>query len=129
MILFCDENVGTGVPHGLWGVGLEARALVDHGWRGRPDEWWLRRVATLGWLVFSYNLRMLKVQKERDVIIEEGVGIVFLTTGQARSANVLQLLLRRWPDLELLDATVPRPFARFLSPNGRIREKFRDYHL
>ena len=120
---------GRAYPMAFWGVGLEARALVDHGWRGRTDEWWLRRVGMLGWLVFSYNLRMLKVQREREVIIEERVGIVFLTTGQERPPNVLQLHVRRWSDIELLDNTVAKPFARFLSPNGRIRERFRDYHL
>ena len=79
--------------------------------------------------MFSYNKRMLKVKKERDVIIQEKVGIVFLTTGEEQSPSVLLRLLKKWPDLELLDNTTPRPFARFLSGNNRLLELFRDYQL
>ena len=129
MILFCDENVGTGIPHGLSGVGYRAIALVDLGWSGKPDVWWLERAGQRGWLVFSYNKRILKVKKERDVIIQEKVGIVFLTTGEEQSPSVLLRLLKKWPDLELLDNTTPRPFARFLSGNNRLLERFRDYQL
>ena len=129
MKLFCDENVGTGIPNALKGVGYDAVALVDYGWSGKPDVWWLKKAGQNGWLVFSYNMRMLKVQKERDAILNEKVGVVFLTRGVEQPASVLLRLLKKWPDLELLDKTTPRPFARFLSGNNRFLTQFRDYRL
>ena len=124
MILLCDEDVGTGVPNALRLVGFEALSLVGLGWGGRPDTEWLTRAGQNGWLVFSHNKKMLLVPSEKDTIIREHVGIVYLTTGEENPANVLKLLLNRWPALEALDATVQRPFVRFLRPDGHITERY-----
>ena len=80
-------------------------------------------------LVLSCNKKMLTVPSELQAIIDNKVGIVFLTTGEERPARVLLTLLRKWDALELLDDTEPRPFAKFLSPNGRISDSFRGIRL
>lgn len=129
MILLCDENVGTGVPNALKLVGYEAHALYDLGWGGTPDTQWLTRAGQNGWLVYSSNKKMLLVPSEKETIVREKVGIVFLTNGEERIAKVLQLLLSRWEFLDLLDKTEPRPFVRFLSPNGQNSSKYRHYRL
>ena len=129
MILLCDEDVGTGVPTALTAVGLDARSLVGMNWRGRPDEFWLERAGQNEWLVLSCNKRMLRVTAERNVILRERVGIVFLASGEERPKDVLLRLLKKWEDLELLWNTTARPFARFLSANNRIMEKYRDFRL
>ena len=72
---------------------------------------------------------MLTVPDERATIIREKVGVLFLTGGEENLANVLKLLLTKWDLLELLDNTEPKPFARLLSPHGRITTKFRQYEL
>ena len=129
MILLCDEDIGTGVPTALTAVGYDARALVRQGWGGRPDVEWLAWAGNAGMLVLSCNKKMLTVPSEHQAIVDNNVGIVFLTTGEERPARVLLTLLRRWNALEKLDSTVPRPFAKFLSPNGRISDSFRGIHL
>ena len=117
------------MPEALRLVGYHARALVRLGWGGRPDEEWLAWAGQQGHLVFSFNKRMLLVPRERDTIIREKVGIVFLTSGEEHPAAVLLLLLKKWPDLELLNDTEPRPFAKFLSPNGRFSDRYRRFQL
>ncbi len=129
MILLCDENVGVGIPTALTAVDLDARALVRVGWRGQQDREWLPRAGELQWLVFSYNKKQLLVPGERKAIIDNRVGIVYLTNGEEKPAKVLALLLKKWDDLELLDRTEPRPFARFLSPNGYLRDTYKHYSL
>ena len=124
MILLCDEDIGTGVPTALTAVGHDARALVRVGWGGKPDVEWLAWAGNAGMLVLSCNKKMLLVPTERQAIIDSGVGIVFLTTGEERPARVLLTLLRVWDRLAELDSSEPRPFARFLSPNGRISDRF-----
>ena len=62
---------------------------------------------------------MLKVTSERDTVIRENVGIVFLTRGEEQPARVLLRLLQKWTDLEVLWETTDRPFARFLSANNK----------
>ena len=69
------------------------------------------------------------MEAERATIVRERVGIVFLTTGEEHPPIVLSRLLKKWPDLEVLWKATPRPFARFLSANNRLTEKFRDYLL
>ena len=96
---------------------------------GLPDEFWLKKAGQNGWLVLSCNKRMLKVNAERDTIVRENVGIVFLTSGQEQPRKVLLRLLRKWPDLEILWNTTERPFARFLLANNRLTDEFRGHRL
>ena len=129
MILFCDEDVGTSIPRELNLVGCETKYIHGLGWDGRPDTFWLTEVGRNGWLAFSYNKKILTVPSERAAIINERVGIVFLTSGQEYLRNVLKLLLTKWEYFESLWDTTNRPFARFLSPRGRMTSIYRDYYL
>jgi len=129
LILLCDEDVGTSVPKALNLVGCETKYLRELGWAGKPDIEWLAKAGQNEWLVFSYNKKILKVPSERETIIREKVGIIFLTNGTEYNRNVLRLLLAKWDTFELLWSTVERPFARFLSPNGRLSDKYKDYQL
>ena len=129
MTLFCDEDVGTKVPRALHLVGCDALSLVDVGWGGRPDIWWLELAGRKGWLTLSCNKKQLRVPEERRAIRENGVGIVYLTTGEEQLPKVLRLLLTKWEVLSKLDAEEARPFARFLSPNGRLTATYRGLSL
>lgn len=129
MILLCDEDFGSGVPTALSAIGYDARSLAQMGWRGQPDVAWLARAGDLGMLVLSCNEKILLVPSARRTIIDAGVGIVFLTTGEERPERVLLTLIRKWDALETLDSTEPRPFARFLSPNGKISDSYRGLAL
>ena len=129
MNLLCDEDIGTGVPIALRAVGYQASALRRLNKGGRPDVEWLEWAGRQGFLIFSCNKKMLLVDDERATIIREEVGIVFLNNGEEYPARVLRLLLAKWNDLELLDKTEPRPFAKFLSMNGRFSNQYRHFSL
>ena len=129
MILLCDEDVGTGVPRALAWVGYSAHSLYDCGLANTPDTDWLTIAGRGGLLVFSRNRRMLRVPHERQTIVDERVGIVFLTTGEESPATMLRVLLNRWNALELLDSTLPKPFARFLTPRGQLLHSHRNLRL
>ncbi len=124
MILLCDENLGK-IPLALSLVGCDARHFKTLGWSGKKDVEWLPWVGQTEWLLFSCNKKQLTVPSERNAIIQNKVGVVYLTHGEENPAKVLMLLLRKWEVLELLWDTIERPFARFLHPNGRITDKFK----
>ena len=124
MRLLCDEDVGTAVPGALSSVGCDATSMQSLGWRGRPDAEWLPDAAAEGYLVFSRNKRMLLIPDERDAIVENGLGIVFLTSGRETPRNMLLLLLKRWDWLEEIDR-LPKPFVYFLSPSNRATTSHR----
>ena len=122
MILMCDEDVGSRVPGALKLVGLQTISLADNAWKGMIDLAWLQKAGEAGWLAFSCNRAMLDVPAEREAIVNYSVGIVFLTSGHEHPRDTLRLLLNKWKWLELIDSTVLRPFAYYLSPSGRVRD-------
>ena len=98
--------------------------MYDIGWRTRPDVAWLPDAAAEGYLVFSNNKRMLLAPEEKAAIEANNLGIVFLTNGEERVADVLRLLLNKWKWLEEIDRQ-PKPFVYFLSPKGRVTTSYR----
>ena len=121
MIFVCDEDIGTRVPRALNLVERDALSFRETGLLGVPDVDWLTEAGANQWFVFSCNKAMLTVPIERDTIIREKVGIVFLTGGQERLANTLRLILRKWDWFEYVDSTVGRPFAYLLYQNGSTK--------
>ena len=123
-LLRSSPAAGTTVPKALNLVRLgPVRAVRAHyHQQSVTDVTWLTDVGRQGWLAFSCNKRILTVQEERETIIREQVGIVFLTSGQEYAASVLRLVLNRWQWLEDIDQHVPRPFVFYLYPNGRRKQ-------
>lgn len=123
MILFCDENAGTRVPQALHLVRLPVLWVVKrYGTGGVTDVRLLTDAGRNGWLVFSCNIQMLNVEEERDTLLREGVGIVFLTSGQEHIDQVLRVLLNKWRWLEQIVREVPRPFAFTMTINGATKQ-------
>jgi hypothetical protein len=122
MKLLCDENIGTRVPYALNLVDLDAVSSHQAHLLGATDVEWLKVVAKKKYLAFSCNKDMLYIPEERDAIIAEKVGIIFLTSGQEQLANTLRLLLSKWKWFETIDMLVPRPFVYYLYPTGQSRK-------
>lgn len=122
MILYFDEDVGTRVPKALKLVGLKVVGAVSSGAISEPDIQWLGRIGEKGWLGLSCNKNMLDVPEEKDSIIYNSVGIVFITSGNLHPKDKLLLILRKWQWLEAIDLGVNRPFAFYLYPSGQIRK-------
>ena len=71
--------------------------MADSGFGlGKVDVEWLRDVGKRGWLAFSCNKKMLLVPSERECIIKNKVGVIFLTSGEEYPAKVLRLLLSQY---------------------------------
>ena len=127
MILFFDEDMGTAIPKFLRGADedvdvlwLRARFPNDNDPR-RQDIGWLEEAGREGWLVVSCNKSMLKVEYERQAIVQHSVGVVFLASGQIGRLPMMSAILRKWDWLKSLDLTVPRPFVHYLYASGRTR--------
>jgi hypothetical protein len=121
--LLCDEDIGTRVPKALTLVRYRTMSIAQKGWTSWKDPKWLALAGNKKWLVFSCNKRMLKVAEERNAIIQNNVGIVFLTNGEEHLPRVLKLLLMKWEWLNYIDENEPRPFAYFLYPTGQYKKQ------
>jgi hypothetical protein len=122
LIPYFDENLGINIPRALKLLNLPAipGASKRYG-AGQVDIDYLKRAGQKGWLAISANKRMLEVPDERDTIINEKVGIVFLTDGNMLRPALMLLLLRKWSWFEEIDANEERPFVYYLYPYGKKR--------
>jgi hypothetical protein len=120
--LYCDEDVGTRVPKALKLVGLQVVSAVSSGATSEPDIQWLSRIGKKGWLGLSCNKNILDVPEEKDAIVFNNVGIIFITSGNLHPREKLLIILKKWNWLELIDSTEQRPFAFYLYPSGQSRK-------
>jgi len=91
VILFFDNDIGRGVPDALHSVDIRVLSVLRRYRRGNtPDTRWLRDAGQNGWLVISCNKDILNVDEERELIISERVGFVFLTSGQDKAREILK---------------------------------------
>ena len=123
MIPYFDENIGIKIPEALKLLGLRAipGASKRYG-AGQTDIDYLQRAGRKGWLAISANKRMLEVPDEKDAIINEKVGIVFLTDSHMSRPALMLLILRKWTWLTEIDTNELRPFAYYLYPYGKVRK-------
>lgn len=123
MIPYFDENIGIKIPEALKLLGLKVIPGVSKRYGGgQGDIDYLKRTGQKSWLAISANKRMLEVQDEKDTIIREKVGIVFLTDGHMRRPAMMLLLLKKWGWFERIDKNEERPFAYYLYPYGKMRK-------
>jgi hypothetical protein len=128
LILLCDENLGK-IPRALSLVGLDTRDFLDLGWSGKKDEVWLPWVGQNQWLLLSCNKKQLTVPSECNAILQNNVGVIYLTSGTEFPAKILLLILRKWELLEVTWQQTEKPFARFLHPDGKLSIKYKHFQL
>ena len=66
---------------------------------------------------------MLNRPGELNAIVANNIGIVFLTGGQQPAESVIELLSNSWSLLEELHNNTSRPFVRFLTTDGKLRQR------
>ena len=66
---------------------------------------------------------MLDDSDEKQAIIDNDLGVVFLTSGQQPVDDLIRLVTDSWGQLERLHYNTPRPFLRFLTMTGNLRER------
>ena len=74
-------------------------------------------------LILTRDRSMLDNSNEKQAIIDNNLGVVFLTAGQQSVEDLIRLVVNSWDQLEHLHDTTPRPFVRFLTTTGNLRER------
>ena len=124
MILICDENLSSRISDALQQRGLDARSFKSLGWLSDDDSVWLPRIPDISEsLVVSRDRMMSNRPGELNAIVANNIGIVFLTGGQQPVESVIELLSNSWSLLEELHNNTSRPFVRFLTTDGKLRQR------
>ena len=124
MKIFIDEDTGVGVAKALYELKIATVDWIGSGRnipKGTPDEQWIPYVGRGQFLLLSCNTGILESETQRNLLIQEKVGAVFITSGQITRLQLMQFLMRRWDWLVALYETQPRPFAYLTPINGRPR--------
>lgn len=112
------------MPNALRQQGYDVLSFQDLGWLGESDVNWLPKAGLLqDVLILSRDRMMLQKREELEAIRDNGLGMVFLTSGQQPMESVIPLVISSWEQLEELHNNTPRPFVRFLTTTGNLRER------
>jgi len=78
-VFFTDRDLGKSIPNALRAAGYTAERHDDHFPDTRTkDLVWLPAVAARGWIAFSHNKAIRRVEEERDAAMRAGLALFFL---------------------------------------------------
>jgi PIN like domain len=121
LIFYFDASIQQPVAHALtmvrgdvlWAGGPGAPA------RDTPDEEWLPLAGANGWIVIGRDKRIRYRPREKQAVIDHKVAMFALTAaGNFTKWKVLDLLVRRWPQIEGTARTTEAPYIYAVTLNG-----------
>lgn len=72
----------------------EARSLASLGYLGIADAEWLPQVALMDdAVILSRDLNLVRKRGEKQVIIDNRIGVILLTGGQSYADKIMELVL------------------------------------
>lgn len=121
MILLCDENISPLIVNEVNLLGYTARSFRDLGWLGASEDRWMPLAAQMtDTLILTYDLNIFRRDQQRPRIVNNNVGVVFLTGANETFDSKISLITSSLPALEKLHSNTSKPFAWFLYPDGRL---------
>lgn len=127
MKLFFDRNSGRRFPQILRDLRIPAEILIYHEIFPQqdaiPDDIWLSRAGTEGWIVISHESKWQRVPAERQAIIQHQVGCFSLWGASAVQWKKARALLRAFEEIQRIATSEPRPFLYRIIDSGRIERK------
>lgn len=130
MILILDENLNPLVADELTRIGYPATSFRDLGWLGLPDDIWLPLASRMpDSLILTCDLNIFRRGRQRSRIIDNDVGLVFLTGANETTEAKTTLIVSSCRLLSQVHEDTPRPFAWFLHPDGRLLDNLNGERL
>jgi hypothetical protein len=88
-----------------------------------PDDLILDYAAAWDYTVVTRDRAMRKSPHFQALLRARKLGVVFVSTGNARQLNawqIAQLIVRAWDDIEQFTSMHPRPFLALVQGNARV---------
>lgn len=107
-----DAHLPPGLVEALTVLGQPAEHVNSLFPPGTPDERWIRYAGERSWCIVSRDVNITRRPHELAALREFGVGAFFLLPGKRspRLCEVIQTIIRHWPELKRLARTEQRPF-------------------
>ena len=87
------------------------------------DTQWLPMVGQANWLAVLRDKKIRTRPAERQALIDGGVGaFIFMQRSNPTKWEYLKLLVRRLEDMEVIFASIPRPFIYGIDRAGALKQ-------
>ena len=118
---FFDNNLSPLLVAGLRGFGEDVQHLRDAFPENTKDVVWIPQVAESGWVLVTRDKRIRTRPLEAEALARAGLSAFFFV--QKRDPDLwgwVQLLVRRWREMNELAERERKPFLFAIPERGRI---------
>lgn len=118
MKAFIDNNLSPQLAAGMKGFGEDVVHLKDHFPDDTPDADWLPYVGQNELVLVTRDIRIRWNPSEIAAFKTHNVGAFFLGGKQRSRCELIQQLVRNWPQMKELARKTRRPFMFRVPPTG-----------
>ena len=118
MKFFIDNNLSTHLAHGLKEFGEDVIHLQDRFAENADDDDWLPIIGQEGLFLVTRDLEIRRNPAELNALKKYRVGAFFLGGKNLGRCQLIQQLVRNWPQIKEYARTKRPPFAYRVRPNG-----------
>lgn len=122
MTYLFDENLPVPAARALRELGEAVTHAQFEGLRGARDTDLAAHLGARRWILVTADMRIRKRVQERAALLSAGIG-VFVFSGKARRTGMewLELIVRRWPDIQRYAASNTPPYLVQVPDRGAIK--------
>ena len=118
MRFFLDQNLGRPLAKGMSEFGEDVVHLTEYYDQDALDPDWLKDIGAKGWILVTRDERVRWNPAEIQAIREHKVGAFFLGGKNRSRCQLIQQLVKAWPNLKETAAKTRRPFAYKVRASG-----------
>lgn len=122
--IYIDENMPRQLAHGLHtlqqpqnlkdGLEIEVLSIADVFGKGAQDEEWIPKVGAEKGIVITQDSRIQSQKHQRELYIENGVGILFLNPPSKNGFSywdMVKKIIEEWDNIKTIVRKNKTPFA------------------
>lgn len=118
MRFFVDNNLSEHLARGMAEFGEDVVHLKRFFADDTDDAVWLARIGAEGWCLITRDDRVRFRPAELTALKEHQVGAFFLGGKNRNRCELIQQLVKNWPQMKELAGRTRRPFAFRVPPTG-----------
>jgi predicted nuclease of predicted toxin-antitoxin system len=118
MKFFIDNNLGPDLAKGMRGFGENVMHLQEKFPHDAQDTDWLPFVGKNHLILVTRDLNIRRRPFELRALKSHNVGVFFLGGKKLNRCEIIQQVVRNWPEMKKLARKTDPPFAFIVRPRG-----------
>ena len=126
MRIYFDENFSPSLIKGMMAIqnsrsseDVTVCSVVDEFGRGAADETWIPSISKKHGVALTQDLNIHRTRAQLELCLENKIGVFFLKPPKAgwNYWQIVQLVVRHWPEIVHTAKTEKRPFGYVIEMN------------